>query len=132
MTRAVMEGIVFALRDSLALIRALDVPVRQIRASGGGSRNPLFRQLQADMFGKKISSIQIEQGPAFGVALLAAVGDGAYRNIEAACKATIELAGTTEVDRRAAKRYDQLFPIYQQAYGHLKEDFRALAEFNER
>lgn len=131
MTRAVMEGIVFALRDSLALIRALDVPVRQIRASGGGSRNPLFRQLQADIFGKKISSIQIEQGPAFGVALLAAVGDGAYRNIEAACKATVELAGTTEVDRPAAKRYERLFPIYQQLYGHLKEDFRALAEFSE-
>ena len=74
MTRSVMEGITFALRDSLDIIQSLDVPVRQIRASGGGSKNPLWRQMQADIFGKKITTLEVEQGPAFGVALLAAVG----------------------------------------------------------
>lgn len=130
MTRAVMEGIVFALRDSLEIIRSLDVPVKEIRASGGGSKNPLFRQLQADIFAQKIASIQVEQGPAYGVALLAAVGNGSYANIEAACKATIELAEFTSPNKKASKAYDRLFPIYQGLYGHLREDFAALASLS--
>lgn len=128
MTRAIMEGIVFALRDSLEIIRSLDVPVKQIRVSGGGSKNPLFRQMQADIFGKKVTSLKVEQGAAYGVALLAAVGDGTYKNIEAACKATIEVAGETDVDRKAAKEYSKLFPIYQRLYDQLKPEFAALAE----
>jgi xylulokinase len=127
LTRAVMEGVTFALRDSLEIIRALDVPVRQIRASGGGSRNPMWRQMQADVFGKKVVSLEVEQGPAYGVALLAAVGDGAYKSIQEACKATIAVASETKVDRKAAKRYEALFPIYQRLYGHLAEDFADLA-----
>lgn len=122
-----MEGVVFALRDSLEIIRSLDVPVKQIRVSGGGSRNPLFRQIQTDAFGKKVTSLKVEQGPAFGVALLAAVGDGVFPNIEAACKATIDEAGATEVDRKAAKKYNELFPIYQSLYVSLKDSFAKLA-----
>jgi xylulokinase len=127
MTRSVMEGIVFALRDSYEIIRGMDVPVKQIRVSGGGSKNPLFRQLQADIFGHKVSSIKVEQGPAFGVALLAAVGDGCFRNIQAACKATIELSDHTTVDRAAARKYEAIYPVFQQLYSHLREDFHQLA-----
>ncbi|KAA5546975.1 xylulokinase [Roseiconus nitratireducens] len=127
MTRSVMEGITFALRDSLAIIQSLDVPVREIRASGGGSRNPFWRQMQADVFGKKITTLKVEQGPAYGVALLAAVGDGAYKNVQAACKATIEVADQTPVDRRSAKTYNDLFPVYQKLYGDLAESMRTLA-----
>lgn len=129
LTRSVMEGITFALRDSLEIITSLGVPVRQIRASGGGSKNPLWRQMQADVFGKKITTLQVEQGPAYGVALLAAVGDGAYRSIETACKATIEVADETAADRQAVKSYNKLFPIYQQLYGQLKESMSELAEY---
>ncbi len=129
MTRSVMEGITFALRDSLQIIRSLGVPVRQIRASGGGSKNPLWRQMQADVFGKKITTLEVEQGPAFGVALLAAVGDGAYHSIEAACKATIQIADETAPDKNAVKNYDQLFPIYRDLYGQLKDSMSALAEY---
>ncbi|XZE56302.1 xylulokinase [Planctomycetaceae bacterium SH139] len=129
MTRSVMEGIVFALRDSFEIIRAMEVPIRQVRVSGGGSKNPLFRQLQADIFGQKVSSIKVEQGPAFGVALLAAVGDGAYPNIETACKKTIELADHTTVNRQNAKLYDRMFPVFQDLYKQLKPEFARLAEF---
>ncbi|MGV3483254.1 MAG: xylulokinase, partial [Planctomycetaceae bacterium] len=89
--------------------------------------NPLWRQMQADVFGKKISTLKVEQGAAYGVALLASVGDGAYRDIAEACKATIEVASQTPVDRKAAKTYDTLFPIYQRLYGQLKADFASLA-----
>ncbi|WP_153557560.1 xylulokinase [Roseimaritima sediminicola] len=128
MTRAVMEGVTFALRDSLQIIRDLDVPVREIRASGGGSRNPLWRQMQADAFGKKVSKLAVEQGPAYGVALLAAVGDGAYTSIEQACKATIEVADATPPRRAASKTYNNLFPIYQRLYQSLRADFADLAQ----
>lgn len=127
LTRAVMEGVTFALRDSLAIIESLGVPVKEVRASGGGSKNPLWRQMQANVFGKKITTLKVEQGAAFGVALLAAVGDGAYRDIAEACKATIEVASQSPVDRKAAKSYDALFPIYQSLYGNLKSNFAALA-----
>ncbi len=121
MTRSVMEGVTMALRDSLAIIESLAVPVKQIRASGGGSRNPLWRQMQADVFGKKITTLAVEQGPAFGVALLAAVGDGAYPNIEAACKTTIEVAAETKPDSAAVKTYNKMFPIYQKLYVQLAD-----------
>ncbi|MGI9466964.1 MAG: xylulokinase [Rubripirellula sp.] len=131
MTRSVMEGITYALRDSLDIIQSLDVPVRQIRASGGGSKNPMWRQMQADVFGKKITTLEVEQGPAFGVALLAAVGDGAYRSIESACKATIRVADETPANRLATKQYNQLFPIYRDLYDQLKESMAKIAEYQD-
>ncbi len=131
MTRSVMEGITYALRDSLDIIQSLDVPVRQIRASGGGSKNPIWRQMQADVFGKKITTLEVEQGPAFGVALLAAVGDGAYRSIESACKATIKVADETQANRFAAKQYNHLFPIYRELYGQLKGAMAKISEYQD-
>jgi xylulokinase len=128
LTRSVMEGITLALRDSLEIIQSLDVPVRQIRASGGGSTNPFWRQMQADVFGKKITTLEVEQGPAYGVALLAMVGDGAFRSIEQACKATITVADETPPERSAVKRYDRIFPIYQDLYRQLADSMHALAE----
>ena len=75
--RAIMEGVTYSMRDSLEIIEGLEVPVKQIRASGGGSRSPFWRQIQADVFGRKVVTINTEEGPAFGVALLAAVGAAA-------------------------------------------------------
>ena len=128
LTRAVMEGVTYALRDSLAIIESLGVPVKEVRAGGGGSKNPVWRQMQADVFGKKITTLKVEQGAAYGVALLASVGDGAYRDIAEACKATIEAASHCTVDKKAAKTYDALFPVYQQLYKNLKEDFAAISK----
>ena len=122
-----MEGVTYSMRDSLAIIKEMGVPVRQIRVSGGGSKSSLWRQLQADVFGQKVVTINAEQGPAFGVALLAAVGAGAYKNVEQACAATISVSSETAVDRKARRIYDQAFPIYQQLYQSLKDDFKAIA-----
>jgi len=127
LARSVMEGVAYSLRDSLAIIRELGVSVHEIRASGGGSKSPLWRQLQADVFGQDVVTINAEQGPAYGVALLAAVGSGAYKSIEEACAATIRVVSRTKCDKRAAQVYTNAFPIYQRLYGSLKEDFRAIA-----
>jgi len=126
LARSVMEGATYALRDSLAIIRELGVPVNQIRASGGGSKSPLWRQIQADVFGQDVVTINAEQGPAYGVALLAAVGCGAFKNVEEACAATIRVVSRTPCDKKGAKIYDRGFGVYQQLYRSLREDFRAI------
>ena len=128
LARAIMEGVTFAMRDSLAIIQAMGVPVRQIRASGGGAKSVLWRQMQADVFGKKVVTINAEQGPAYGVALLAAVGAGAFKNIEEACAATIKVVSGTAVNRRAKRVYDAGFPVYQQLYSSLKDDFKRISQ----
>lgn len=132
LTRSVMEGITYALRDSLEIIQLLDVPVREVRASGGGSKNPMWRQMQADVFGKKVTTLEVEQGPAYGVALLAAVGDGAYKNIETACARTINVAEKTSPVRKDTKAYDEVFPIYRDLYASLKSSMNQLAEIQSR
>ena len=125
--RSIMEGVTYSLRDCLEIIRGLGIPVREIRASGGGSKSPLWRQIQADVFGQKVCTINAEEGPAYGVALLAAVGAGAYANIREACAATISVVDSTAPQRAAVKAYDSAFPEYQQLYRSLREDFRRIA-----
>lgn len=125
--RSVMEGVTYAMRDSLAIIEEMDVPVRQVRVSGGGSRSTLWRQMQADVFGKKAVTINAEQGPAYGVALLAAVGAGEYKSIQQACQATIHVTSETKPDRKSRRTYDAGFPVFQQLYRSLKDDFQRIA-----
>lgn len=127
MVRAIMEGVSYAMRDSLAIIQELGVPVRQIRASGGGSKSPLWRQIQADVFGQKVVTINAEEGPAYGVALLAAVGAGAFKNVEEACAATIRVVKETAPNKSAKKHHDAAFPIYQDLYRSLKQDFKKIS-----
>jgi xylulokinase len=123
-----MEGVAYAMRDSLSIIQQMGVPVKQIRASGGGSRSKLWRQIQADVFGQKVVSINAEQGPAYGVALLAAVGAGAFKDVQEACAATIRVVKETSVNKQAARVHDAGFPEYQQLYRSLKDDFKRIAK----
>jgi xylulokinase len=128
LVRAIMEGVTYSLRDSFDIIRGLGVPVRQIRASGGGSRSQLWRQIQADVFGQRVVTLNAEEGAAYGVALLAAVGGGAFRDVREACRATIHVVKETMPNRLAQKYYNHAFPIYQRLYGSLKDDFQSIAE----
>lgn len=125
--RSIMEGVTYAMRDSLEIIKSMGVPVKQIRVSGGGAKSALWRQLQADVFGQDVVTINAEQGPAYGVALLASVGAGAYRDIEEACGATIKIKDKTRKKRAAVATYDQRFPLYQQLYRSLKNDFQTIS-----
>jgi xylulokinase len=127
MARAIMEGVCYAMRDSLAIIRRMGVPVRQIRASGGGSKSPLWRQIQADVFGQGVVTINAHEGPAYGVALLAAVGAGIFKNIQEAASATIRVISHTPVDAKRKRHYDKAFPLYQDLYRSLKDDFKRIS-----
>ncbi|MDR2704907.1 MAG: xylulokinase, partial [Planctomycetaceae bacterium] len=126
LVRSIMEGVTYSMRDSLEIFQGLDIPVKQIRVSGGGSKSPFWRQIQADVFGQRVVTINSEEGPAFGVALLAAVGAGAFKNIQEACKAVIKVVKETKPNSKTKKIYDNAMPVYQNLYCSLKNDFRKL------
>ncbi len=83
------------------------------------------------MFGQKVATINAEEGPAYGVALLAAVGAGAFKNVREACAATIRVVDSTAPQRAAVKTYERAFPEYQQLYRSLRDDFRRIADMQE-
>ncbi|MBN1908383.1 MAG: xylulokinase [Pirellulales bacterium] len=126
LVRAVMEGVTYAMRESIEIFDGLGVPIRQIRVSGGGSRSPVWRQIQADVFGRKVTTINAEQGPAYGAALLAAVGAGAFSNIEEACRATIHVVKRTSPRQSARRAYNQAFPVYSGLYKVLADEFKRI------
>lgn len=126
LTRAVLEGVAFGLRDSFELLRALGITPTQVRASGGGARSALWRQILADVFDAEIVTVNITEGAAFGAALLAGVGAGVYRDVESACNAVVQMTDkTTPSDARAA--YVKLYPRYRALYPALKKEFEEIA-----
>jgi xylulokinase len=127
LVRSVMEGATYAMRDSLEIIRGLGVPVKEVRLSGGGARSEFWRQMQADIYGQKSVTINAREGPAFGVALLAAAGTGAYRDVVEACNATIQVVESTMPNAKARKAYDAAYPLFQKLYRSLKVDFAEIA-----
>jgi xylulokinase len=120
------------MRDCLEIITGMGIPVKEIRLSGGGARSPFWRQLQADIYGQKVSTINASEGPAYGVALLAMAGTGAYRDVVEACNKTIDVVETTNTDSKARKAYDAYFPVYQQLYHSLKPHFGTLSRLAEQ
>jgi xylulokinase len=131
LARAVMEGATFAMRDCLRIIKDMQIPVSEIRLSGGGARSKFWRQLQADVYGQEVVTINAEEGPAFGVALLATVGTGTYSTIQEACQC-IKVTNRVPYNPRSKEFYDDAYPIYRRLYDSLKSDFRAIADLNQR
>jgi xylulokinase len=122
-----MEGSTYAMRDCLEIIKDMKIPVREIRLSGGGARSQYWRQMQADIYGQKVVTINSEEGPAYGVALLAAAGTGAYKDVVEACSATIRVVNSTPVVAKNRKLYNRAYPMYGQLYRSLKNDFADIA-----
>ena len=123
LVRAVMEGVTFALRDSLELMRAMVESIPQVRAIGGGARSPLWRQMQADIFGTPVLSLGDATGPAYGAAIMAAVGVGLFDSIEQAADRWVSIDETTEPDVRRVPLYDELYQRYRDLYPSLKARF---------
>lgn len=125
--RSVMEGVTFSLRDSLEIMKALHIPIKEIRASGGGGKSKLWRQMQADVFDAEVVTINIDEGPAFGVALLAGVGAGIYASVEEACGSTIRVVSRTSPHRHRTRVYQECYEIYRALYPLLREKFQQIA-----
>ena len=127
MTRAVLEGVSYGLLDSLELMRALGLSIQQVRASGGGARSSLWRQILADVFDAQIVTVEVTEGAAYGAALLAGVGAGVYPTVTAACDAVIRVTGRTEPGP-AASVYADYYPRYRALYPALAPEFEAIAQ----
>ncbi len=127
LTRAVLEGVSFGLRDSFELMRGLGISADQVRASGGGARSALWRQILADVFDTEIATVNVTEGAAYGAALLAGVGAGIYRDVESACEQVVRVMDV-QTPGPAASFYARLYPRYRALYPALAAEFRALAD----
>jgi xylulokinase len=117
--RAIMEGVAFSLRDTFTIFAELQVPVERIRLSGGGARSPLWRQIQANVFGRPVEQVRIDEGAAFGAALLAGVGAGWWKTVDEACAAVVRVADTIEVQPETAALMSERYREYRRLYPSL-------------
>jgi len=127
LARAVLEGVSFGLRDSLEIMKSMGISIGNVRASGGGAKSEVWRQIQADVFGLPLSTIGIDEGPALGAALLAGVGVGTYTSVEEACDAVVKTQPAARVDETDAAIYDRLYASYGELYPALKSTFARLS-----
>ncbi|XEC93937.1 xylulokinase [Paenibacillus tarimensis] len=127
--RAVMEGITFSLNESVDLFRRTGKSVETIISIGGGAQNPVWLQMQADIFGANVVALENEQGPGMGAAMLAAYGCGWFDSLDA-CAARFVKHGTMYAPNpSAAETYSRLFKVYQQVYEQTRSLNEALAEY---
>jgi xylulokinase len=129
--RAVLEGVAYGLRDSLELMRALGLDIEQVRASGGGARSALWRQILADVFDSEIALVNITEGAAYGAALLAGVGAGIYGSVEEACAKTIRVTEAVRPGQNV-RIYDEYYPVFRALYPALKAQFKQVSEIGAR
>ena len=122
LTRAVLEGICFALRDSLSLLQSLGLSPAELLLTGGGARSPFLRQLQADVYGLPVATVNREEGPAYGAALLAAVGVEAYPDLLAATRATLTRSSATRPDANNHRAYGAAYARFQRAFAAARPD----------
>lgn len=121
MTRSVLEGITFGLKDSLELIKAAGVYTDVARVSGGGAKSNFWKQMIADIFNLKVETINSTEGPAFGAAILAAVGDGYFSSVDEACEKLIQVIDTKYPNSRNIDFYEKKYQKFKKLYPLLKK-----------
>jgi xylulokinase len=127
-TRSVLEGVAFALKDSLELIKDKGVKIKEIRAIGGGAKSRIWQQILADILGEEINLLNVEEGPAFGAALIAGVGVGVYDSFAEAVNRIIKVKKTIVPGIQNNEIYNQCYQLYKKLYYSLKENFKELKE----
>jgi xylulokinase len=128
MTRALMEGVLFSLRDGLEIMRDLEVRPTEIRATGGGAVSELWLRLQADVYGAPVHRVAIEEGAAYGAALLGHVAAGTYATVDEATAVVRTLDELTDPDPGAAEVYDVLYGVYRELYPSTRSEMHRLAD----
>jgi len=123
MTQAVMEGVAFSLRDILARVWELGHKVNVARITGGGAKSQVWCQMIADVLNVQVEKINATEGPAFGAAILALVGAGAFDTVEKACESLIQATDVFTPNQAAASHYGKHYPIYTGLYTALKDSY---------
>jgi xylulokinase len=119
-TRAVLEGVAYSLQDTFSLFAELAIPVNAIRLGGGGAKGPLWRQIQAGIYGQAVEVLTAEEGGAFGSALMAGVGANQWANLDEACNVAIEVAQRIEPDPAEKAAYQAGYAQWRKFYPALK------------
>ncbi len=114
--RAILEGVAFSLRDSFTLFAEMGVPVRNIRLGGGGARSPLWRQIQADVYGREVEVLEAEEGAAYGAAILAGVGAGVWSSVDTACSEVVKVAQRVAPQPAVVERMNASYAAYRRIY----------------
>src|SRR4051794_6365689 len=118
--RAVLEGVAFSLRDTFTIFSELQIPVERIRLGGGGARSPLWRQIQADVYGHDVETVKADEGAAFGTAVLAGVGVGIWATVDEACDALVHTAHRVMPDPNTANVMNERYAAFTRVYPGLK------------
>jgi xylulokinase len=118
--RAILEGVAFSLRDSFTLFSEMKVPVTKIRLGGGGARSPLWRQIQADVYGHEVEIVEAEEGAAYGAAILAGVGAKVWSSVDAACNEVVRVATRVGPKPDAVKVLNSSYAAFRRMYPALK------------
>jgi xylulokinase len=116
MIRALLEGVSYSQKDCLDIIEQMGVQVKSVRVSGGGARSAFWRQMLADVLGKRVVTLETQEGSAYGSALLALVGTGIYPSVPEVCKAVIREVHSISPQPEAAQVYAAGHPVYQSLY----------------
>jgi xylulokinase len=126
MLQAVFEGVAYALRDSLEVARRLGVAPQRTTICGGGAKSPLWRKIVANIMNLNVDTVEVEEGPAYGGAILAAVADGAFADVEQAVAKIVRIKDTTEPDAALVQKYEDCYQKFVKMYPALKETFQNL------
>ena len=120
MTLAVLEGVAFAMRDSLEVAKSLGIDIKRTTICGGGAKSLLWRKIMANVLNLEINIIESEEGPGYGGAILAAVGCGEYSSVEEAAKKLVKVVDTVKPDSELVNKYEERYKIFRQIYPSLK------------
>lgn len=126
MTQAVLEGVIFALRDSLEVARSLGITISSTKICGGGAKSQLWKKMVANIMNVKVEIIESEEGPALGGAILAAVGCNAYESVEEATKKLVKVVEAIEPEEELVKKYEERYQKFRAIYPALKPVFQVL------
>lgn len=121
--RSILEGVAFSLRDTFTIFKEIGVPVKTIRLGGGGARSALWRQIQADVYGRPVETVEAEEGAAYGAAILAGVGAKAWPSVDAACEAVVRVAKSTSPDSKNSLAMEKSYTFYRRIYPAMKSIF---------
>lgn len=130
-SRAVIEGITFGMRDSIEIMRALGVKMSEVRLSGGGAKSAFWRQLQADVYGIDACVTNSTSGSAYGAMIMGGVGAGVWKSVPEACAATIKTVEKIKKNKKMVKKYNEIYQPFGNLYANLKNSFVEIARVNE-
>ena len=116
MTQAVLEGVAFALRDSLEVAKSLGIQIERTKICGGGAKSPLWKKIIANVLNLKVDVIESEEGPGYGGAMLAAVACGEYGSVEEIASKLVKVVDTVEPDAVLAAKYEERYQLFKQIY----------------